>query len=995
MKIIRDITLDLSRHGVQCTIPVTQHDVGTLRLVIHLRNGSVPVTLEEGDRADLFLDTDLVDPVTVYTENGAYPNCLVYDVSARATSAIGTRTACFQIYKNSNHLQYSPEFAFAVRKDMTNGSSVLSSPQYASVLLAEERASQYAMAASESADHSEQSAENAKQSAQDSAASAQRSKDLIGFWEENPAVRSQKEKGTTTVTLAYPDERTYSFKIEDGKPFTVAKTYASEAEMNEGFATDDVAVGEFVMISTKDVNDEENARLYVKEESSYVYVCDLSGYQGLSVFIRFSANADGTDFTETWREGQEYVGFATGLEAPAEKDSYVWACMNPRVVQTTGYDETVVMSQKTTTQQLSTLSSRISAVDKDVTAIMETHWVSLDTSDSKTPEAYALGGTFKINIGAYYLNQGGYRSYITNLLGTELCELFYFPATGNYTGTQEQIITVEPFEFTLGMKIVEECVDSCYRTIYRQEDAELAKLQKQIDQKTNIYKLGSSLVDEISLDGYEDGCNFSPDESGWYCNETSFSGWRYNDDWTTTNINSEPVEVNDETYQGFYFESGYSYVLYGGGMLKKLVERDENNKITIESLELSNELGENENAVMSQKAVTEKLGNLDNKIIVVKNDLKNTNEKISNIPIEKGTGKNGLQQSYSSNTTKGNNAATFGLGNFSQRGQAFTAGNSNENLSPSGCVVGWNLRTTDLGGYEGTGQIVLGKCNKVIKSDKFYQRAMFGCGESDSKRANSFEVREYTDGHKSILVGDTEIADSQLDALKNILNNGIQGHVSAMSVLKEYTGMPPLEDMQNGCTLKIVVENPTDGTYIEWSFYDETGVSAGFTFDSNYAPDFWEQTLVIPPFDINTAIVENDVNTSGLLVSMINSTPTDVDLVQEIGDSKKAVMSQKAVTEALESIKADHQRIKVTNGMQLPYGLYNFVTDNAVNNEICQTIKYVYCCHDYTEAITVLEDSDWFGDFKIEYVFNYDTSEEGIRFDDADGMRSVYCQKIC
>ena len=40
MKIIHEITLDLSRHGVQCAIPVAQHEVGMRRLIIRMRNGS-------------------------------------------------------------------------------------------------------------------------------------------------------------------------------------------------------------------------------------------------------------------------------------------------------------------------------------------------------------------------------------------------------------------------------------------------------------------------------------------------------------------------------------------------------------------------------------------------------------------------------------------------------------------------------------------------------------------------------------------------------------------------------------------------------------------------------------------------------------------------------------------------------------------------------------------------------------------------------------------
>lgn len=66
-----------------------------------------------------------------------------------------------------------------------------------------------------------------------------------------------------------------------GDPFTIAKTYQSVAAMNEDFATDTVKEGQFVMIDTGNVNDENNARLYVKGKTAYSYITDLSGATGV------------------------------------------------------------------------------------------------------------------------------------------------------------------------------------------------------------------------------------------------------------------------------------------------------------------------------------------------------------------------------------------------------------------------------------------------------------------------------------------------------------------------------------------------------------------------------------------------------------------------------------------------------------------------------------------------------------------------------------------
>ena len=47
--------------------------------------------------------------------------------------------------------------------------------------------------------------------------------------------------------------------------------------------------------------------------------------KGDSVFVRYSANADGTDFTEEWSEGQTYIGQATAQNAPTDKTAYKWS----------------------------------------------------------------------------------------------------------------------------------------------------------------------------------------------------------------------------------------------------------------------------------------------------------------------------------------------------------------------------------------------------------------------------------------------------------------------------------------------------------------------------------------------------------------------------------------------------------------------------------------------------------------------------------------------
>lgn len=70
-------------------------------------------------------------------------------------------------------------------------------------------------------------------------------------------------------------------KGDQGNPFAIKKIYASVEEMTQGFATDEVKVGEFVIINTGNVEDADNAKLYVKTADRYDYLTDLSGAQGI------------------------------------------------------------------------------------------------------------------------------------------------------------------------------------------------------------------------------------------------------------------------------------------------------------------------------------------------------------------------------------------------------------------------------------------------------------------------------------------------------------------------------------------------------------------------------------------------------------------------------------------------------------------------------------------------------------------------------------------
>ena len=67
---------------------------------------------------------------------------------------------------------------------------------------------------------------------------------------------------------------------EKGKAFAIAKVYSSVAAMDLDYNNAAIKVGDFVMISTADPDDLENARLYVKGAASYEFITDFSGPTG-------------------------------------------------------------------------------------------------------------------------------------------------------------------------------------------------------------------------------------------------------------------------------------------------------------------------------------------------------------------------------------------------------------------------------------------------------------------------------------------------------------------------------------------------------------------------------------------------------------------------------------------------------------------------------------------------------------------------------------------
>ena len=144
---------------------------------------------------------------------------------------------------------------------------------------------------------------------------------------------SEEDGGENILTVTYMNGTTDTIYIKNGNtgsagpagpkgdqgaPFAIKKIYSTVEEMNADYAGTDVLVGEFVLISTDDLNDEDNSKLYVKDTTAYSFVTDLSGAQGIQG-PKGDTGAQGPqgEKGETGAQGEKGEKGDTGLQGEA------------------------------------------------------------------------------------------------------------------------------------------------------------------------------------------------------------------------------------------------------------------------------------------------------------------------------------------------------------------------------------------------------------------------------------------------------------------------------------------------------------------------------------------------------------------------------------------------------------------------------------------------------------------------------------------------------
>jgi hypothetical protein len=137
-----------------------------------------------------------------------------------------------------------------------------------------------ANAAKEGAETATQSANNAASNANEKAVLADTAAANANDTAEHPTYIGQDHYVYKWNKTAQAYDKTDIYT--KGDAFSIKKVYASVAELEADKGNPDIAEGDFVLVNTGDVEDPDNAKLYVKAGGNYEFLVDMSGAIGFT-----------------------------------------------------------------------------------------------------------------------------------------------------------------------------------------------------------------------------------------------------------------------------------------------------------------------------------------------------------------------------------------------------------------------------------------------------------------------------------------------------------------------------------------------------------------------------------------------------------------------------------------------------------------------------------------------------------------------------------------
>lgn len=131
----------------------------------------------------------------------------------------------------------------------------------------------------------------------------------------NVETGSYRDKASATLTGDFGAQK-LNLRLPVGQPFKIEKSYPSVKSMNDDYNTTSVSLYQFVIIDTGNVEDEDNAKLYMKGNSSWTFITDLSGSQGIQGEQGQTGNTPHLSIgtVTTGEEGTEASAIITGTD---------------------------------------------------------------------------------------------------------------------------------------------------------------------------------------------------------------------------------------------------------------------------------------------------------------------------------------------------------------------------------------------------------------------------------------------------------------------------------------------------------------------------------------------------------------------------------------------------------------------------------------------------------------------------------------------------------
>lgn len=171
-----------------------------------------------------------------------------------------------------------------------------------------------------------------------------------------------------------------------GDAFTYKKEYPSVEAMEADWGTADVKLGEYVLINTNDVEDPDDAKVYLKTQEGWKFIVDLSGMQGIQGWSAYEVAVKhgfvGTE--EEWVQSLKQPALdaaAEALEAKAQVEATEQAVKEAEALRVTAEQGRVNAENTRVSNENTRISNEDSRkAEEDIRKTNEANRVSAESS---------------------------------------------------------------------------------------------------------------------------------------------------------------------------------------------------------------------------------------------------------------------------------------------------------------------------------------------------------------------------------------------------------------------------------------------------------------------------------------------------------------------------------------------------------------------------------------------------------------------------------------